>query len=177
MRIIILLSAIIIFNSCSFKKKANLQVNSNYNITNDSLLLNYYLANRISDCQNAKKFMKSVIKPDTIKTKLFYNQGEFHPIGSIYLSITGDKNSKKLENIVLFYIDLECLESLDYKELFSILCSEKDLNIIDKEFNSKRGKKGRYIFEVTINRMNCFAKKKKKTVVKDIVWDVHKILY
>ncbi|HHH55278.1 MAG TPA: hypothetical protein ENK91_16585 [Bacteroidetes bacterium] len=177
MRILILLAVFSLMYSCKSVKKENIPKKRKYSEINNILPEKFYLANRIKDCQNAISFMKAVIEPDTNETKLFYIQDKFYPIGNINFSITGDKNINKLKNIVRFYINLECLEILDYKELFSILCSEKDFNIIDKEFNSDKGKKRRYIFEVSVKNMDGFSIIVKNLKIIEINWDVHKILY
>jgi hypothetical protein len=177
MRILILLAVFSLMYSCKSVKKENLHQKRKYNELNTILPEKFYLANRIKDCQNAINFMKAVIEPDTNETKLFYIQDEFYPIGNINISIAGDKNKEKIKNIARFYINLECLESLNYKELFSILCSEKDFIIIDKEFNSDKGEMRRYIFEVSVKNMDGFSIIVKNLKIIEINWYVHKILY
>ena len=112
----------------------------------------YYLSNRISDCESRIEFMKSVIVPDDENTKLYkYEDGKYSRFGHIQFKIRGENNASKLKDLHLFYIDLDCLCSLDYSTLFKILCTKEDYETIIKDIEAENNSSKKYIFDIVIN--------------------------
>lgn len=130
----------------------------------------YYLHNRTINCIQALEFMKNLIVPDSINTKLFYNRDKFYRLGNIMMSIKGERNARKIEDLHLFYIDLECLKGSDIRSVFGLMCTSNQAKIIMTELESERGLNGRYIFECIINNLNCFTLNVNQGKIENMSW-------
>ena len=134
----------------------------------------YYLKNRIPDCDKAIEFMKSVIKPDSVHTRFGFEDERFHTLGAIHIEIVGDQNVNKFKDIHLFYLNLECLKTLDIFEVLDIFCCKSDLVLLEKELKSEKGRVQHYIFESTLNNMEGFSIVISQSKIVGLNWNVDK---
>lgn len=175
MRYLILSVLILFASSCINKGNYLLQEKVSKTFENEKLTSNYYLTNRMPNCKKSVRFMKSVIVPDTSKTGLFYIDGKFTHLSNVYFSILGDDNNYNIDDLSRYYVSLDCLRNLELEEIFSILCSKKDSDLIKKVFNSERGNE-RYIFEVIVNNMLGFSLVIKNKRIIIMAWDTQIVL-
>jgi|GEM_PF-5124174 len=110
----------------------------------------YYLENRITDCVLAKEFMDYHIVPDS--SGLFIQtDSKYYAI--INTNIPGENNELKDNNLIKFYINPKCLESMSSLELLSIFLSKKELN---KFAEILKDKKNRIGVDILIDNLGGF---------------------
>jgi hypothetical protein len=109
------------------------------------LPLEFHLVNRMPTCDQSVLYMKSVILPNKENTKIKSNLDTYY-LGEIALDILNDKNKSKIEDLHLFYINLDCLEKMPKEELFKLLLNQSDYNLINKFIEFRKRKIWKILF-------------------------------
>lgn len=157
-----------LFYSCLCISCSSQKITSNINDIY-SLPTELYLSNRISSCEESVMYMKSVIVPDKSNTRIGSNLETNH-LGEISLNILTDKNGTKINDLQLFYINLDCLKNLSKEELFKLLLNQIDYNLVINLLNTEKGKSGRFYFEGEFVGFKCFTLILNKNLIESFNW-------
>jgi hypothetical protein len=140
------------------------------NIKGDRILpMEFHLVNRIPTCDESVLYMKSVILPNKVNTKIKSNLDTYH-LGEISLNILNDKNEAKINDLHLFYINLDCLKKMSKEELFKLLLNQSDYDLVINLLNSESGRSGRFYFEGEFIGFKCFTLVVNKNLVESFNW-------
>ncbi len=161
-----LLLLIAILNSCASKNK---YIKSTLYPGQFLLDSSYYLSNRMKNCDLKIDYMKSIIKQDTEHTKIL-SHFNYYYLGEISLNILNDRNINKIENLHLYYIDLECLKKLPLNDLLQSLLDKNNYFMVINFLKTEKGKSGRYFFEGVFNGFMCFTLVIEKNAIESFSW-------
>ncbi len=114
----------------------------------------FYLKNRVTSCNEAVEYMKSVFIKDSVNTNIFSDGKKFIPIATLSVKIVGEVNKNKLNDLQYFYVDLDCLSHLKLEDLLGILLSENQKKNALMQIKYK--KLSRFIFDISIENLYCF---------------------
>ncbi len=139
---------------------------SNHNVT-ESDCEQFWLENRIQECESALYFMKAIIEPVENSVKLSKNNF----IGNLEIQIRGDNNPKRIEGLGKIFINLNCLKSLNAKEIIALLCSRDDAAKLNDVLSSI-SPNHRIGFDVLIMGMEGFSFALSDNKITEISWHI-----